>query len=311
MKTASLPLNFAPRLWLAEIMLLLVAVVWGASYGLAKSAVVFYPVLGFLTVRFCVTSLLLLPAWRGLTKKQRRETLTTGLPLGCILLAIFVSETYGLSMTLASNAAFLISLCVMFTPFVEWIILRARPSMGSVVVAGLSLIGTWLLTSSVSLSFNLGDGLMLVAALLRAVMVTCTNKLTKGKDIPSLPLTSVQTGVVGIGCMLLAMTTLPGGLPPLPREAAFWYASAFLVVFCTLFAFFAQNYALKHSTPTRVSLLMGTEPVFGAMFAVYWLNESLSLTAWMGGLMIVTASLWTLRKKPDVQKTARLADPIA
>ena len=29
-------------------MLLLVAVVWGASYGLAKTAVLFYPVLGFL-----------------------------------------------------------------------------------------------------------------------------------------------------------------------------------------------------------------------------------------------------------------------
>jgi len=64
-----------------------------------------------------------------------------------------------------------------------------------------------------------------------------------------------------------------------------------------LFAFFAQNYALKRSTPTRVSLLMGTEPVFGAMFAVYWLHESLSITGWLGGLMIVIASLWTIRKK--------------
>ena len=278
-------------------MLLLVAVVWGASYGLAKTAVFFYPVLGFLAVRFCITSLLLLPAWRGLSKRQMRDTLKTGLPLGGILLAIFVSETYGLSKTLASNAAFLISLCVMLTPFVEWMILRTRPTMGSFVVAGISLGGTWLLTSSVSLSFNVGDGLMLIAALLRAVMVTCTNKLTKGKDIPSLPLTAVQTGVVGIGCIVLATTALPGGLPPLPHDSAFWYATAFLVMFCTLFAFFAQNYALKRSTPTRVSLLMGTEPVFGAMFAVYWLHESLPITGWLGGLMIVIASLWTMRKK--------------
>ena len=278
-------------------MLLLVAVVWGASYGLAKTAVFFYPVLGFLAVRFCITSLLLLPAWRGLSKRQMRDTLKTGLPLGGILLAIFVSETYGLSKTLASNAAFLISLCVMLTPFVEWMILRTRPTMGSFVVAGISLGGTWLLTSSVSLSFNVGDGLMLIAALLRAVMVTCTNKLTKGKDIPSLPLTAVQTGVVGIGCIVLATTALPGGLPPLPHDSAFWYATAFLVMFCTLFAFFAQNYALKRSTPTRVSLLMGTEPVFGAMFAVYWLHESLPITGWLGGLMIVIASLWTIRKK--------------
>lgn len=37
---------------------------------------------------------------------------------------------------------------------------------------------------------------------------------------------------------------------------------------------------------------MGSEPMFGALFAVYWLNESLTLQSWMGGLMIVAASLW-------------------
>jgi hypothetical protein len=91
----------------AEVMLLLVAVVWGASYGLAKTAVLFYPVLGFLAVRFCLTSLLLLPTWRGLTRCQIKTVLKVGVPLGLILLGIFISETYGVSLTLASNAAFL------------------------------------------------------------------------------------------------------------------------------------------------------------------------------------------------------------
>jgi len=89
----------------------------------------------------------------------------------------------------------------------------------------------------------------------------------------------------------------PGGLPPLPKGPAFWYATAFLVVFCTLFAFFAQNHALRHVSPTRVSLLMGAEPVFGALFAVCWLNESLTAASWLGGLMIVGASLWAALKR--------------
>ena len=282
--------------WLAEAMLLLVSVVWGASYGLAKTAVIFYPVLGFLAVRFCLTAILLLPSWRGLSKAQMAQGMKVGIPLGVILLAIFISETYGVSLTLASNAALLISMCVVFTPFVEWIVLRARPSLVSFVAAGVSLVGAWLLTSGVSLSFNLGDGLILLAALLRAVMVTYTNKLTQGKQIPSLFLTSVQTGVVGLGCLFLGIIILPGGLPPLPHDPTFWYATAFLVLFCTLFAFFAQNYALRRTSPTRVSLLMGSEPVFGALFAVYWLNESLSVIGWIGGAMIVAASLWAALK---------------
>jgi drug/metabolite transporter (DMT)-like permease len=282
--------------WLAEAMLLLVSVVWGVSYGLAKTAVIFYPVLGFLAVRFLLTAILLLPSWRGLSKVQLAQGMKVGIPLGVILLAIFISETYGVSLTLASNAALLISMCVVFTPFVEWIVLRARPSLVSFVAAGVSLLGAWLLTSGVSLSFNLGDGLILLAALLRAFMVTYTNKLTQGKQIPSLFLTSVQTGVVGLGCLFLGIIILPGGLPPLPHAPTFWYATAFLVVFCTLFAFFAQNYALSHTSPTRVSLLMGSEPVFGALFAMYWLNESLSVIGWIGGAMIVAASLWAALK---------------
>ena len=283
-------------------MLLLVAVVWGASYGLAKGAVVFYPVLGFLAIRFCVTSVLLLPTLRGLSWRQLKGTLKAGVPLGLILLAIFIAETYGVSLTLASNAAFLISLCIVFTPFVEWVVLRSRPDAAGFIAAGVSLVGAWLLTSGVSLTLNLGDALILVAALLRAVMVTTTNKLTYGKNIPSLPLTAVQTGMVGLGCMMLGTVVLPGGLPPLPNDLAFWYATGFLIVFCTLFAFFAQNYALQRSSPTRVSLLMGTEPVFGALFAVYWLNESLTVAGWLGGLMMVAASLRAMlkSKKPKV-----------
>jgi drug/metabolite transporter (DMT)-like permease len=281
----------------AELMLLLVALVWGASYGLAKTAVGYYPVLGFLAVRFLITAALLIPAWRGLTSAQLRRTLTIGPPLGLILLAIFLCETYGLSLTSASNAAFLISLCVVFTPFVEWLMLRSRPSLTGFIAAGLSLLGAWLLASGVSLALNLGDGLILAAAVLRAIMVTTTGKLTKGGTVPPLALTAIQTTMVGLGCLILGTVTLPGGLPALPAAPAFWGATVVLILFCTLFAFFAQNHALRYTSPTTVSLLMGTEPVFGALFATLWLGESLPLIGWFGGALIVGASLWATTRR--------------
>jgi drug/metabolite transporter (DMT)-like permease len=37
---------------------------------------------------------------------------------------------------------------------------------------------------------------------------------------------------------------------------------------------------------------MGTEPVWGALYAVFIMHESLSIIAWCGGLIIVLASLW-------------------
>jgi drug/metabolite transporter (DMT)-like permease len=105
----------------------------------------------------------------------------------------------------------------------------------------------------------------------------------------------LSAGVMAAGSLMLALLT-PGGLPPLPTAPAFWQATVYLVLGCTVFAFFAQNWALKHSAPSRVALLTSSEPVFGALFAVLWLGERLSLVGWLGGGLIVLAALWTTMK---------------
>jgi drug/metabolite transporter (DMT)-like permease len=279
-----------PNLWLADAMLLLVAIIWGSSYTVAKQALWFYPVLGFLAIRFGLTFILLLPQLRG----DGRRAIRSGLPLGLVMLGIFLCETWGVMLTTASNAAFLISLCVVFTPFVEWAMLRQRPSnllFGSCL---LSLAGVWLLTGGMAISLGLGDGLMLSAALLRAVLVCLTRRLTADQQVPPLALTAVQSGVVASGCLILGFS-LPGGLPALPQSPVFWAAALYLVSFATLFALYVQNLALGRTSATRVSLLMGSEPLFGAIIAGFWLDERLGLQGWIGGLLIMLATWGTLR----------------
>lgn len=283
---------------LCEWMLLLVAMIWGTSYGVAKSALAFYPVLGFLAVRFIITFVLLLPWLRN----HWRVALKPGLMLGSILLSIFLAETFGVARTTASNAAFLISLCVVLTPLVEWLMFRRRPSGEAFAYAGLSLLGALMLTGGVSMRLNAGDGLILLAAVLRAFMVCSTRKLLANTQIPALAMTAVQVGVVGFGSLVLLLVTA-GAVPPLPADVSFWVAAVYLVLFCTLFAFFAQNFALRHTAPSRVALLMGAEPLFGAVFAVLWLHEQLTAAGWLGGLLIVVAS-WLGTRPPKVRQAA-------
>jgi len=278
------------NLWLADAMLLAVAIIWGSSYAVAKQALWFYPVLGFLAIRFGLTFILLLSQLRG----EGRRAIRPGLPLGLVMLGIFLCETWGVMLTSASNAAFLISLCVVFTPFVEWAMLRQRPSNRLFAACVLSLAGVWLLTGGMAMSLNLGDGLMLAAAVLRAVLVCLTRRLTADMQVPPLALTAVQSGVVASGCLLLGVS-LPGGLPALPQSPAFWAATLYLVGFATLFALYVQNLALGRTSATRVSLLMGSEPLFGALIAGFWLGERLGLQGWIGGLLIMIATLGTLR----------------
>jgi len=86
----------APKklLLLSDLMLLAVAVVWGSSYGIVKSALVFYPVLGLLTLRFGITFVVLSPTLAGL-RRTDAATLRGVLGTGVLLLGIFLCETFG------------------------------------------------------------------------------------------------------------------------------------------------------------------------------------------------------------------------
>ena len=286
-----------PLLGPVEWLLLLVAVIWGGSYSAAKIATGQMPVLQFLVLRFGLTFLILLPALRGLAVASWPAALAGASMLGINLLAIFVCETFGVSLTTASNAAFLISLCVAFAPLCEWWLLDSKPGGAVLAAAGLSLLGAGLLAfqhgGTAGLSW--GDGLMVLAAFLRGVMVCLTRRQGQRHSLPALTVTAVQMGVMTLGSAILMLTLHGTAWPALPRNASFWSAMAFLVLLCTLFAFFVQNHAASRTSPSRVTLLMGSEPMWGALIAVLWMGERMTLQGWIGGLLIVASAWWVSR----------------
>lgn len=283
-----------------EALLLLVAIVWGGSYSAAKIATDHMPVLQFLVLRFGLTFFLLLPALRGLAVPSWRSALAGASLLGANLLAVFVCETFGVSLTTASNAAFLISLCVAFTPLCEWWLLKVRPTVAVLAAAVLSLLGAALLAfqhgGSVSALAG-GDALMVLAAFLRGVMVCLTRRHGQRHGLPALTMTAVQMGVMTLGSALLMIAVPDQVWVPLPASASFWGAMAFLVLLCTLLAFVAQNYAASRTSPSRVALLMGSEPLWGALIAALWLGDRLTLQGWIGGLLIVVSAWWVTRPR--------------
>ena len=303
-KTLNAPVILS-KLPIAELSLLLTAFFWGTSYGITKEALLYIGVLAFIVIRFALTSILLAPIfikeWRaGLAKDWKYA-----IPTGGILLCIFLAEIYGVFHTTASKAAFLISLCVLITPFVEAITERKLPSANIVMFALLSLFGVFLLTTQntnssafdfFSLALNKGDYCILLAAFLRACMVVTTKTLLKGKSLSALSTTSIQANVVTLGALLIFLSNDHSIEQLFPANVAFWLAAFYLALFCTVFALFAQNFGVKHTTPSRVALLTGSEPAFGALFAYFWLGESLNTVQMIGGGCILIASIMASRK---------------
>lgn len=291
------------RLPLPELSLLLVAAFWGTSYAVTKEALLFTSAIAFIAIRFGLTALLLLPFHIKEIKAGYGRDGIRALPTGILLLCIFLAETWGVFLTSATRAAFLISLCVLITPLVQGLVERRWPGSRLVCLVMLSFLGIALLTqsatseSSWAWNMNTGDYLMLLAAVLRAVLVVVTNRLMAGKTLSPLATTSTQAWVVVLGALcIFALSDQPvSQLMPLATE--FWLAALYLTFCCTLYALFAQNYGLKHTSPSRVALLTGSEPAFGALFAFAWLGESLSPIQLIGaGCILLSTLIATVRR---------------
>ena len=277
--------------WTADVSLLLVALIWGTTYVASKDVVSAVPVMQFLFIRFLLTTILMLPLTIGAIRKADRSTWITGIVFGAFLFAIFTLETFGVAYTSAANAGFIISLFAVMVPLIDSIIYRRRPRIGLLGAVVLSVIGTALLTLH-GYHINIGDFLVLGAALFRAIQMTFTKRMTDGKQMDSGALTTIQLGVVAIGSGVVSMFQDPSFMDLTP---SFWLITGYLAVFATMFAFYVQMTMIRRTSPARVAVLMSSEPVFAAVCSVLLLGEHLTIVSMVGGLCIVVAMLWGRR----------------
>jgi drug/metabolite transporter (DMT)-like permease len=131
--------------------------------------------------------------------------------------------------------------------------------------------------------------LVLGAALCRATQMTLTKKITDGKVMNSGVLTTIQLGVVAIGSGFL---TIFQKHPDIHFTLSFWLITGYLAIFATMFAFFIQMIMIRRTSPSRVAVLMSSEPIFAALASVIILGEHLSIISMIGGACIVAGMLW-------------------
>ncbi|MFF6999521.1 DMT family transporter [Streptomyces sp. NPDC008313] len=285
------------RAWLTDLPVLLVAVVWGSSYLAAKEITSTRTVLAVLVLRFAVViPVLVVAGWRRLRALTPAQARGAGM-LGLILAGIFLLETYGIVHTSATNAGLIISLTMIFTPVAESRVHGTRLSGSFMAAAGLSVLGVVLLTQGAGFSApSGGDLLMLGAAVARTVHVLAMARTKSVRGADSLSLTTVQLGGAVVVFALLA-TVLPGpGGTPWALAAGFgtgqWLGLLYLSVFCTLFAFFVQMWAVRRTSPSRVSLLLGTEPVWAAVVGIALAGDRAGVPGFLGVALVLAGTAW-------------------
>ncbi|WP_093910670.1 DMT family transporter [Streptomyces sp. cf386] len=276
-----------------DAVLLLVALVWGSSYLSAQTATAALPVLLVLFARYALSAaacLGVVAARRGGARPWTRDELRAGVPLGVTQAAVLVVETYGVAHTSAANAGLIISLTIVLTPLLDRGGRRGALPVPFLAATGLCVLAVGLLMSGNGFhALRLGDLLMLGAALIRAVHVVLVGRLTVGRAIRPLQLTTVQT-LVGTALFLPA-TALD--LPTLAHaDPATWAQLVYLALFCSVFAFLAQTWAVQRTSASRASLLLGTEPVWAVAVGIVLGGEHLTPLTGLGAALMVAGTYW-------------------
>lgn len=279
---------------LADLSLLIVAMMWGCTFLIVQHAVRVLPPLAFNGVRFIGAAILLALIITCFYRSQWR-LISPGMLLHSCLLGLFLFmgyafQTVGLLYTTTSNTGFITGLSVVLVPFLALVLLKHPISRFTWLSALLAACGLYLLTFAGSaLTLNKGDFLVFLCAIAFALHIAYTGIFAP--KYPALPLAAAQMAVVGlfslIGSLLFEdMGPLPQMLERLAQPEVLW---ALLVSIgpTSAFAFWIQTVCQKYTTPSRVAVIFAMEPVFAALTGMWFGGEKLGIMAGIGCLCIL------------------------
>lgn len=273
----------------AHILLVLVTLVWGATFVQIKDALNDVSPLLFNAVRISLASAALSAIYLRHLRGMTRQTLRAGVLVGIPLWLGFEFQTTGLRLTTPSKSAFLTGFSVILVPVFLAIGWRKRVNAWTVSGVMIALAGLYLMTvpagngSGLNLeSINRGDLLTIGCAVMFALQI-----IIMGRAMQKHRFEPVAT-VEAITCAVLMLATVPF----MEHAHVVWSGRVIGAILVTGLlgtgaAFTIQAWAQQFTPPTHTALIFLLEPVFAWITSYLVLGERLGMRAGVGALLIL------------------------
>ncbi len=273
----------------AHILLVLVTLVWGATFVQIKDALRDISPLLFNAVRMTLAGAVLAAIYARNFRNLDRGALRMGLLVGIFLWLGLEFQTTGLRLTTPSKSAFLTGFSVILVPVflaVGWRRKVNTWTAGGVLTA---LVGLYLMTvpagkgGGLNLeSINRGDLLTVACAVMFALQI-----IFMGRAMQKYRFEHVATLQAVAAAMLMFLT-----FPLIERAHVVWsprVIGAILVtgILGTAAAFAIQAWAQQFTPPTHTALIFLLEPVFAWITSYLVLHERLGMRASFGAGLIL------------------------
>ena len=272
---------------IADLSLLVVAFVWGATFVIVQNAISFLEPMTFNAIRFFIACLFLL-SWiclfyRTQLKHLDKKLIFAGVVMGVWLFGGYALQTIGLLYTTSSKAGFITGLSVVLVPLFTFLILKQKPGLNAIIGVSVATVGLYLLTMGDAFRINKGDLYVFFCAISFALHIIFTGKFTS--FYPTLLLTVIQIGTVSLLSAISAVlfeSWHSAFSPQILLKSEVLLALCVTSLFATALAFLLQTKYQKYTTTTRVALIFAMEPVFAAITAVLFAEETLPVVALLG-----------------------------
>lgn len=274
----------------ATLGLLAMTAVWGSTFVLIKDVVARMPVADFLAVRFAIAALAMLALFGRQVRRMSRVQVWRGTLLGVVYGVAQLLQTWGLALISPSVSGFATGMYVVFTPILALVLLRQKMAASVWLAVGLATAGLALLSLN-GFAVDAGVWLTLAAAALYALQIIGLGQWSQPGEAAGLA--CVQTVAIAVVCVL---ATAPRG-PLLPPDPGAWLAVLYMALIAGAGAMLMQTWAQGHLPATRAAIVMTTEPVFAAAFAVALGSDVLSWRM-LGGGALVLAAMYVVELAP-------------
>ena len=288
---------------------MVVAASWGFGFVWMKDAIERQPYFDFLALRFTIAAGVMFLIRPQLVRHINLNFLNRGVLLGVALGLGYVTQTIGLEQSTAAITGFFTGLYIVLTPVFAWLLLRQKIASKVLLGVIIATIGLGVITLG-GLGFDVGTISLLACAILFALHIVGLGRWSPGRD--TYALTVVQLATVAVICWIGALFNPSDPGFQAPPDADVWNAVLFTAIFATAIAFFVQTWAQSIMDASRVAIILTTEVVFAALFAVALGQEVLSLRTVIGGALMVIAMLiveWPSRNDKNQTVTPGL-DPL-
>lgn len=275
------------------VLLVVATLIWGGNFVIGRAIASSLPPITLSFLRWCTAFVIFLPfAWPflrkewGLLKKQWPIVLfmaVTGIAGFNTLLYIALHYTTSINASLVNSSTPIIIFMLSFIFMGER--LNAQQAAGAI----LSFLGLLFIISKGSLevllkfSFNVGD-LIVIAAVICWSIYSILIKQFSGR----LPAYSTFTVSMVVGILIL--------FPFFVREALTteiaWSTGSILTIFYTgifasIVAFMSWNIAVERVGANKAGIFLNLIPVFAALFAVLFIDETLAWYQAAGGVLVI------------------------